>query len=74
MIQVTVKDSDTAIIIKPKNESNNQRKGGSKNVSSKNKKNTPETGDTWNTELLLTGSLLLLAGIWLFRRKNTKTK
>lgn len=74
VIQVTVKDSDTAIIIKPKNESNNQRKGGSKNVSSKNKKNTPETGDTWNTELLLTGSLLLLAGIWLFRRKNTKTK
>lgn len=74
VVQVTVKDSDTAIIINPKNEPNNQRKGGSKNVSSKNKKNMPETGDTWNTELLLTGSLLLLAGIWLFRRKNTKTK
>ncbi|WP_233724053.1 LPXTG cell wall anchor domain-containing protein [Listeria ivanovii] len=34
----------------------------------------PKTGDDWNTEFILIGVMLLLTGIWLFCRKDTKTK
>lgn len=69
-ITVIIQGDDTSVVVTP----NNQGNGQSKTPASKNKKNMPETGDTWSTEILFTGSMLLLGGIWLFRRKNTKMK
>ncbi|CAM4274017.1 LapB repeat-containing protein [Listeria ivanovii] len=71
IIQVTIQEDKSTVVITP-GKGNNQNNNN--NVSSKNKKNIPETGDTWNTTLLLTGIMLLLTGIWLFRRKNSKIK
>lgn len=66
-IQVTIQGDKSAVVISS-GSSNHQNN----NDSSKNKKNIPETGDRWNTMLLLTGIILLLIGIWLFRRKKAK--
>ncbi|MBK3914770.1 LapB repeat-containing protein [Listeria ivanovii] len=68
-IILTIKDSEKSLHIVPSNQKN-----GNQTPSPAKEKNMPKIGDDWNTEFILIGVMLLLTGIWLFCRKDTKTK